>query len=269
MKGGRAISFPSPNPGAGDQSRLFFMKLAVCQMALSNNLDNNAAQILRFMEKAAAQEVKLICFPEMSLTGYSSELLSSLELNLIVGKVQQQIEEKCNELQLGAVIGYGYRKGDNLFNRAGAILPGSKGIQFTYDKNYLTKIEEKYFQPGLGTLVFPYQGTRIGIIICRDQNYPLLTKKLRDEGAEYIFILAAHYYNSKEARWKLDKNKAIPITRAVENKVYVLLSNTVGTHLGMISLGNSLIADPEGAVVVAADECQEGLLLLSTGYTFP
>ncbi len=67
----------------------------------------------------------------------------------------------------------------------------------------------------------------------------------------------------------MDKNRAIPITRAVENKAFVLLSNTVGTHLGMVSLGNSLIADPEGAVVVAADEYQEGLLLLSTNDAFP
>lgn len=242
------------------------MKLAVCQMALSENLENNAAQIIRFMEKASAQEVELICFPEMSLTGYIPALLSKPELNLIVEEILQQIAKKCTELHLGAIIGYGYRDGANLFNRAGVILPGME--QFTYDKIYLTEIEEKYFQHGLKNLVFPYQGSKIGVIICRDQNYPLLIKELKDKGAEYIFILAAHYYNPKEARWKLEKNKAIPITRAVENKVHVLLSNTVGTHLGMISLGNSMIADPDGAVVVAADEYQEGLLLLSTSDAF-
>ena len=40
------------------------------------------------------------------------------------------------------------------------------------------------------------------------------------------------------------KNRAIPITRAVENGVYVLLSNFVGSHLGMVSLGNSLLPTP-------------------------
>ena len=242
------------------------MKLAVCQMALSENLENNAAQIIRFMEKASAQEVELICFPEMSLTGYIPALLSKPELNLIVEKILQQIAKKCDELHLGVIIGYGYWEGTNLFNRACVILSGKE--HFTYDKIYLTAIEEKYFQHGFENLVFPFHGSKIGVIICRDQNYPLLAKELKDKGAEYIFILAAHYYNPKEARWKLEKNKAIPITRAVENKVHVLLSNTVGTHLGMISLGNSMIADPDGAVVVAADEYQEGLLLLSTSDAF-
>ena len=238
------------------------MKLAVCQMALSENYKNNAAEIVSFLEKASRLEIELVCFPEMSLTGYNSALLSKPELNLILGETLQQLADKCDELQLGAIVGYGYRQGTGLFNRAGIFLP--RGIQFTYDKIYLTEIEEKYFHHGKGSLVFPFKGSKIGVIICRDQNYPLLTQELKDKGAEYIFILAAHYYNPKESRWKLEKNRAIPITRAVENKVYILKANTVGTHLGMISLGNSLIADPDGAVVVAAGEGQEGLLLLST-----
>lgn len=237
------------------------MKLAVCQMALSEDFKNNARQIISFLEKASRLEVELVCFPEMSLTGYNSALLSKSKLNIIIEESLQQIADKCNELHLGAVIGYGYRQDDNLFNRAGVFLPG--GIQFTYDKIYLTEIEEKYFRRGKKNLVFPYGGSKIGVIICRDQNYPLLTKELKEKDAEYVFILAAHYYNPKESRWKLEKNRAIPITRAVENKVYVLKANTIGTHLGMISLGNSIIADPDGAVVVAADESQEGLLLLS------
>ena len=240
------------------------MKLAVCQMAISENLENNTAQIIRFMKKASTQEIELLCFPEMSLTGYVPALLSKPGLNLIVEEALRQIEIKCDELDMGVIIGYGYRDGDNLFNRAGVILPGAK--KFTYDKIYLTEIEEKYFLHGTESLVFPFRGTRIGVIICRDQNYSLLTKELRDKGAEYIFILSAHYYNPKEARWKLEKNRAIPITRAVENKIYVLLSNTIGTHIGMTSLGNSLVAEPDGAVVVSADEDHEGLLKLTTDY---
>ncbi len=238
------------------------MKLAVCQMAISDNPENNAAKMMRFMEKASALEVELVCFPEMSLTGYIHALLSKPDLNLIVEEALQKIKAKCEELNIGAIVGYGYRKDNNLFNRAGVLLPGSK--KHTYDKIYLTEIEEKYFLQGTEKLVFPFRGTKIGVIICRDQNYPLLTKKLKDKGAKYIFILSAHYYEPKEARWKLDKNRAIPITRAVENGAYVLLSNTIGTHIGMTSLGNSLIADPDGAVVVMADEQQEGLLMLHT-----
>jgi predicted amidohydrolase len=239
------------------------MKLAVCQMAICEKMEDNAKQIIHFMEMASMHNIALLCFPEMSLTGYTPTLLSKAELNLTVGKALKNIELKCNELNMGVIIGYGHRENDNLFNRAGVILPGD--IKFTYDKMYLTEIEKEYFQQGKESLAFTFREATIGIIICRDQNYPLLTKELKDKGAQYIFVLSAHYYEPKEARWKLEKNRAIPITRAVENKVHVLLSNTVGTHIGMTSLGNSLIADPDGAVVVSAGEHQEGLLMLSTG----
>lgn len=238
------------------------MKLAICQRAISEKLESNIAQSIHFMEKASANGVELLCFPEMSLTGYIPELLSRPDLNTVVGEALQHIKEKCNILNIGVIIGYGYQKGGFLFNRAGIILPGAS--MFTYDKIHLTETEKKYFHPGTESLVFPFRGTRLGVIICRDQNYPLLTKKLKEQGASYIFILSAHYYDPKEARWKLEKNRAIPVTRAVENKIHVLMANTVGTHIGMISLGNSLIADPDGAVVVSAGEHEEGLLMLST-----
>ena len=100
-------------------------------------------------------------------------------------------------------------------------------------------------------------------MICRDQNHPKLGLELVKKGAEFIYILSAHFYRPKEARWKVEKNRAIPITRAVENGVHVLLSNFVGSHLGLVSLGNSLIADPDGAVVVSAGENEESLLSVS------
>jgi predicted amidohydrolase len=38
------------------------------------------------------------------------------------------------------------------------------------------------------------------------------------------------------------------------------MANTIGSHIGMISLGNSLIADPEGVLVVLADESSETII---------
>jgi len=163
---------------------------------------------------------------------------------------------------IAVIVGHPSRKDDKLYNCASAFLPD--GSTFKYDKKYPTELELKYFEAGdKEPLVFPFRGKKIGVIICRDQNYPELARYLTKEGAQFIYILSAHFYNPKEARWKLEKNRAIPITRAVENKVYVFLSNAVGSHLGMVSLGNSLIADPEGAVVVSAGESEEGIISLS------
>lgn len=238
------------------------VKLGVCQMAVSEKLDVNTKKIIDFIKQASAQNIDVIGFPEMALTGYTEEILRVEDMNDIVNNALSEIKKTCKEVNIVAIVGHPYKKGEELYNRTSVFLP--EGKTYTYDKKYPTEVELKYFEAGKNSpLVFTYSGKKIGVIICRDQNYPKLTAELVKCGAEFIYILSAHFYDPKEARWKLEKNRAIPITRAVENGVYVLLSNFVGSHLGMVSLGNSLIADPDGAVVASAGESEESLVSVS------
>jgi predicted amidohydrolase len=238
------------------------MKLGVCQMSVSEKLEINTKKIIGFIEHAAAQNIDIIGLPEMALTGYTKEILDDEKMNDTVRQSLSKIRETCEVFNTAAIVGHPYKKGDELYNSTSVFLPD--GNTYTYDKMYPTEVELEYFESGKkNPLVFTYRGKKIGVMICRDQNYPGLAKELVKGGAEFIYILSAHFYNPKEARWKLEKNRAIPITRAVENGVHVLLSNFVGSHLGMISLGNSLIAEPDGAVVVSAGESEESLLSIS------
>jgi predicted amidohydrolase len=238
------------------------MKLGVCQMAVSEKLEINTKKIMGFIKQAAAQNIHIIGFPEMALTGYTKEILDDKDMNDILRKCLSEIRETCEVFNTAAIVGHPYKKGDELYNSTSVFLPD--GNTYTYDKMYPTEVESEYFEAGKKEpLVFTYDGKKIGVMICRDQNYPDLAKVLVKAGAQFVYILSAHFYNPKEARWKLEKNRAIPITRAVENGVHVLLSNFVGSHLGMVSLGNSLIADPDGAVVVSAGESEESLLSVS------
>jgi predicted amidohydrolase len=58
----------------------------------------------------------------------------------------------------------------------------------------------------------------------------------------------------------LDKNKALPIARAVENEVYVFKANAVGSLGNTVSLGGSIIVGPEGPVISQSDKTGEGIL---------
>ncbi len=238
------------------------MKLGICQMAVSEKLEVNLKKIMEFIEQAAGQNIDIVGFPEMALTGYTVELLTNKNMNDMVSEALSQIRKTCEGFNTAAIIGHPYKKSDKLYNSTSVFLPC--GNIYTYDKKYPTNAELEYFEPGKkDPLIFDYNGKKIGAMICRDQNYPNLAAELVNGGASFIYILSAHFYNPKEARWKLEKNRAIPITRAVENGVHVLLANFIGSHLGMISLGNSLIADPEGAVVASAGESEETLLSVS------
>lgn len=237
------------------------MKLAVAQIALSDSLDYNTRKVIRFLEQAGEIGLDLVCFPEMCLTGYSPAALSPSDLDEKVGSALNIIQDRCGALGTGAIVGYGHKSGYALFNRATVLLP--HGERFHYDKISLAESEKKYFQPGKTIITFPCGDLKAGIIICRDQNDPSLACELKSSGADILFIPAAHYYTPKEARWKIEKNRALPIARAVENKMHVLMANTVGTNVGLTSLGNSLIVDPDGCIVTQAGEAEETLLALT------
>lgn len=239
------------------------MKLGLCQMSVTENLSTNTGKIIEFIEESASQNIDIVAFPEMSMTGYDPELLTDRNLNLKVAKAVKEIKDVVDSVGVAAIIGHPCKQGEWLYNRASAIMPCVSSIS-TCDKMHPVEAEQKYFKAGNEPLLISFKQSKIGVTICRDQNYPEIAKGLVEKGAEFIYIISAHYYSPKTARWKLEKNRAIPITRAVENRVHVLLSNTVGSHLGMISLGNSLIVDPDGAVVVSAGEAEEVILSLST-----
>lgn len=234
------------------------MRLGVVQMFINDTIKANTASILRFTEKAALNGIELAVFPEMCLTGYHPQTLRCPGFNEELARALAKISEQATKLAIGLIIGGASFLGSKLFNTAYVILP--EGTTYLYYKNYLTDLEKKYFTPGTQPLHFTFKERHFGVIICRDQNYPELARNSCPEQTSALCILSAHYYNPQEARWKLAKNQALPIARAVENHCYVLLANTVGSHLGFVSLGNSLIADPEGALVVLGDEASELIL---------
>lgn len=235
------------------------MRLGAAQMFIADTLEVNLDTILRIMTDAAQKKVDLLAFPEMSLTGYNPDTLTRSDIQEETTRALDQIALRASDLDLGVIIGHAHwENDDSLLNAATVLLPDK--TRYTYYKNYVTEAEAEYFESGNKALSFPYRDHRFGVIICRDQNYPELARQTCRDNVAAIFILSAHYYHPHEARWKIEKNKALPIARAVENKVYVLMANAVGSHIGLVSLGNSLIADPEGALIALADESSEVIL---------
>ena len=78
--------------------------------------------------------------------------------------------------------------------------------------------------------------------------------------AKILFYLSSHYYTEEEVARKERKNKAIPIVRALENKIYVAKVDAVGKQNGLVSIGGSIVVDPEGHVIAEAKKGKEEIL---------
>jgi len=136
----------------------------------------------------------------------------------------------------------------------------SANRRLKYFKNNLTDFEKQYFAEGKKVLSFEVARVKCDLLVCRDQNDPQLAQKYARAGAKAIFLLAAHYNPPTEARRKVDKNRALPITRAIENRLFVAKANAVGFQRDYVSLGHSMIIDPQGSISCEADENEERLL---------
>lgn len=232
------------------------LKAGIAQIAIYNNIALNLEKISHYIELASREEMDLLCFPECSLTGYIRDFnqVDRSELDNALESVHSLVLNN----KLNVIVGTPYFEAGKIFNSAMVLLVDN--TKLIYNKNFLTSFDKEYFSCGNEGLVFEVREVKCGILICRDQNYPSLARKYAEQGVKLIFILAAHYYPPHEAWEKLDKNRALPIARAVENNVYVFKANAIGSQCTTISLGDSLIVDPQGLVISEADNVNETIL---------
>ena len=231
------------------------MRIGIVQMGLSTYIDQNTQKILDYIKLATERGIALLCFPECALTGYI------VDHNR---KGISRLQQASDRYSISAVVGTSWHSNNNkdnnnkrnIYNCAAIIRPHSR-IKL-YFKNDLTDYDKKYFSRGNNTVAFSTNDIRCGVLICRDQNNPLLAAKYRN--IDVLFYLSSHYYTKSEAVRKERKNKAFPIVRALENKVYVVKADAVGKQDGLVNFGSSMVVNPEGDVIAEARKGREEVL---------
>jgi predicted amidohydrolase len=229
------------------------MKAAVAQIKLYNDRDANVTTISHFISLASNENIDIICFPECAITGYVRDFTTIGHNSVLeaLDTIHEVVRRNC----VSAIVGAPYGERGNRFNSAIVLL--ANGARYIYHKINLTSFEDVYFKNGKEPLTVQLDTITFGILICRDQNDPMLAHEYKKLGADALFILSAHYYKPIEAVQKLDKNRALPIARAVENNLFVLKANAVGVQSGKISLGGSLVIDPMGRIIHEGNSTDE------------
>lgn len=236
------------------------MKFGVAQITLANDINLNIDRMDSYISEAARAKTDILCFPECSLTGYKRDF-HEIDWKEIL-KALDMLQETATKKRITLIIGAPYSQSAKLYNAALVI---SANSQLKYFKNNLTDFDKQYFANGRDILIFEVKRIKCGVIVCRDQNYPLLVQRYARTGVKVLFLLSAHYYLPGQAHHKLDKNRAFPIARAVENNIFVAKANTVGHQGDYVSLGHSMIVSPEGLIICEADKTNECILYHEVG----
>lgn len=226
----------------------FKLRIALAQQKITPEKDTNLMNGLNLIENALKVKANLAVLPELFSTGFYEKNLYSVE------ELEKELEmilklSKGEELVIVAGVA---ERCDALYNSAVVINRGK--ILGVYRKNLLFPLtrEKEFFKPGNKVEVFETPAGRIGILICYEVRFPELARKLMKKGAE-IIVVPAEFPKQRIEHWKI-----LLRARAIENQLFVAGVNCIGGDLDYG--GNSMFIDPEGKVLVEAEECQEILI---------
>ncbi|MBP7216476.1 MAG: NAD+ synthase [Candidatus Omnitrophica bacterium] len=237
------------------------IRIAIAQINPTvGDLSGNADLIIRYLKHAEGLGSDIVMFPELALTGYPPEDL--LHKPKFIDDSLMMLKRLVTEVDdIGAVVGFVDKKGNNLFNAAAII--HKKKIMGVYHKmilpNYGVFDEQRYFTPGVKPLVFTCGGNRFGLAICEDiwrKDGPVEQEVAMGAGA-ILTINASPYHAGK-----INEREAVLRAQAKRHRVTLAYANLVGGQDELVFDGQSLVMDAKGACLGRAKAFQEDILLV-------
>jgi 5-aminopentanamidase len=226
------------------------MKVAAVQMdVFFGKLPANMSRITRHLNTLKTQGVDLAVFPEAALTGYcvdSVEEARKIAIDADNPAPLEELRKLCDRLEIGAVVGFAERDGELLYNAAALFEPGQPTR--VYRKTHLPLLGfDRFVKPGNELPVWDTRWGKIGVLICFDLRFPEAARTLALNGAELI-VLPTNWPEGAEV-----SAEHVAISRAAENKVFVVACNRVGVENGFRFIGKSKIIHASGRVLAAAE----------------
>jgi predicted amidohydrolase len=241
------------------------MRIGHCQFdSKVCEFDVNLASFIRGLERADAERVEVVCFPECFLSGYPDTAELARKGSFAVDSPQMmKVLDTTARFDATAIVGFNELRGDDLYNTAAVVHKGH--LLGTYSK---CSAYQPFHKQGRTFPVFERGGVKFGVIICSDGGFIEPARILAIKGASVIF---APHYNAITRESLLNHFQTVRsdhCARAVENSVYFLRGNNVHpggvdpaiTRHESIAYGDSYIIDPFGELVVRSRRHHEDFI---------
>lgn len=237
------------------------LKIAVCQMEISEKKDDNLKKAEKMILEASSNGADLVVLPEMFNCPYNNDFFPKFAENY-PGKTTNLLSKLAEEQNIYIAGGSIPEKdGENIYNtsyifdRNGKLIGSHRKMHlFDIDIEGGIKFKESdTLGAGNKATVFETEFCKIGVAICYDMRFPELMRLMTLKDAEIIIVPAAFNMTTGPAHWH-----AIAKIRAMDNQVYfVTASPSRNTDSSYVAYGHSLIVDPWGETVSEADTKEE------------
>jgi N-carbamoylputrescine amidase len=250
-------------------------KLAVVQMSMTSNLEQNVEKAISMVRDAVSKGANLVLLPELfenlywcqvQREGYF-ELANPLEQHPFIPRFQALAKE------LNVVLPISFFERANHAHYNSLVMIDSSGeVLGLYRKSHIPDgpgySEKYYFNPGdTGFKAFPTKAGTVGAGICWDQWYPESARAMALQGAEILLYPTAIGSEPESADTPDTRQmwQRVMIGHAVANLCYLGAANRVGTEIvegnDQSYYGSSFICDYTGEKLAEANDNEETVLL--------
>lgn len=237
------------------------MKLAMAQMAMTNDMEANFAKSYDFAQQAKGAD--LLFYPEIQQAPFLPQYHVA-EVRAHFGKTAedyllapgdahlQKFQELAKEEQLAISpnVYLNLQDGNydtSLFiNKQGEVQGTSKMVHILSAPQFW---EKEYYTPAPdGFKVYTTDFGKIGIVICFDRHLPESIRTCALKGAELVIVPTANLTSEPMELFEQEIR-----VQAYQNGVFVAMCNRVGKEGEVTFAGESLVVDPNGQTICKAD----------------
>ena len=216
--------------------------------------EKNRLTFQRYCKNAADQEVDLLVFPELCVSGYNFTSMAqvlSLAESIPEGPTTTLWMNLAELYQMTIVAGLAeLSPAQQVFNSAVVISP--KGFLGVYRKIHLFAREKEWFQPGTDPpKTWKVPKAIIGSLVCFDWAFPEASRILMLEGCEILCL---------PANLVLPYAQKTMIARSIENRMFTVLTNRIGSERTLTFTGRSQITNTTGNVLARSGTKRTGII---------
>lgn len=212
----------------------------------------NLAQVQQWAAEAGRRGSDVLVLPELWPTGYDLSRAADYATAVTAG-IFAEVANLAREHQIHILGSCLSLLGEGMYGNTAVLFDPTGNSLGEYSKVHLFQLmdEHKYLTAGDGRCLMETPWGKSGLAICYDLRFPELFRAYALEGAKIVFLPAEWPY-PRLAHWR-----TLLRARAIENQMFVVACNRIGTTESTVFFGHSCIIDPWGETVVEAGDTSQ------------
>lgn len=215
------------------------MKVGLTQMDIIwEDKEKNMKKATKLMEQAMKQDVDLLIFPEMTLTGFTMNTALAGE-EMLFSPTLRFFKEASRKYHIAMAFGFVEDFGEEYYNKLMIVSEGR--IIYDYDKIHPFNFGEegKHYIGGHEVKSATIKEMTVSGFVCYDLRFPEIFQAVSKQ-SDMIMVIA-NWPKERILHWE-----TLLRARAIENQCYIIGVNRTGRGNGIDYTESSMAFDPFG-----------------------